>query len=225
MPDHEPLWKQHYPCFAERGEPAIQRLKEAARLVRLSAGQTVFHPGSPCANYLLVVEGEVRVQMTTPGGREVLLYRVRPGNACILTTSCLLGGNGYPADGIAESPTLAFAVPEPEFRRALGQSEFFRGFVFADFAQRLASVIGRMEELMSGSIDPRLAKALLAGADKGLVRKTHQELALETGSAREVVSRHLQRYQREGWVRLGRASVEVLNADALAGLIDHPMES
>lgn len=220
MLDHDALWSQYFPRFAASEDPAIQRLKVAAHLVKLVSGYTVFHPGSPCANYLLVLEGEVRVRMTTLGGREILLYRVCPGNACILTTSCLLGGNSYPAEGVTTAPTTAFAVPEPIFRQTLNHSEFFRGFVFADFAQRLSKVIARMEELVAGDIDPRLAQALLDNARAGRVRKTHEELATDIGTAREVVSRHLQRYQRQGWVRQGRGTVEILDAAALGKLLE-----
>jgi CRP/FNR family transcriptional regulator len=219
MPDLDSLWTRHYPEFTRPGDPALQRLRAAARLARLLEGATLFHPGSPCGNFLLVTEGAVRVHLLTASGREVLLYRVRPGGGCILTTACLLGGNAYPAEGIAESPTTALAIPEPEFRDALNQSPFFRSFVFADFAARLSRVIARMEEVIGDGIDARLARAMLAGSATGAVRKTHQALATEIGTAREVVSRHLKQFQEAGWVRLGRGTVAVLDPAALRRLV------
>lgn len=212
------LWAQYFPHFAACDDPAVRHLMNAARQVLLPAGSTVFHPGSPCAHYLLVLEGTVRVQIVTASGREVLLYQVRPGSACILTTSCLLGGNDYPAEGVTETPTTAFAVPAADFQEALNQSTFFRQFVFAGFANRLARVIARMDELLEGDIDRMLAKALLSGGAAGPVRKTHQELAADIGSAREVVSRHLKRFEERGWVRLGRGTVEIVDAAGLRTL-------
>ncbi|MGZ8219828.1 Crp/Fnr family transcriptional regulator [Methylomagnum sp.] len=214
------LWAQYFPDFAARAEPPVERLKTVAKLVRLSADQTVFQPGSPCGNYLLVLEGCVRVRIFTPSGREVLLYQVRRGGACILTTSCLLGGNDYPAEGITESPVTALAVPAAEFHQALNESTFFRAFVFAGFADRLTRVIVRMEELVEGDIDRMLAKALLASGTLDPVRKTHQALAADIGTAREVVSRHIKRFEERGWVRLGRGTVEIADAATLRGLAE-----
>lgn len=218
------LWAQYFPHFAACEDSAVRGLMSAARAVQLPAGSTVFHPGGRCSNYLLVLEGTVRVQIVTASGREVLLYQVRPGNACILTTSCLLGGNDYPAEGIAETPTTALAVSAADFHEALNHSNFFRQFVFAGFASRLARVIARMDELLEGDIDRMLAKALLSGGAAGPVRKTHQELAADIGSAREVVSRHLKRFEDHGWVRLGRGAVEIVAAARLQELAGMALE-
>ncbi len=214
LSDQEALWVKHYPRFAANDEPALNRLRAIARLVSLPGGQRVFHAGSPCNQYLMLLEGSVRVQLLTTGGREVLLYRVRPGGTCILTTSCLLGGNHYPAEGITEKPVKAFAIPEAGFQQALNDSAFFRRFVFCDFSERLGRVIARIEELVSGDIDQRLIKTLLGG-ESATISKTHQQLALDVGTAREVVSRHLQQYQSQGWIRLSRGRIQILDTSAL----------
>lgn len=216
------LWALHYPAFATNPDAAVRRMMDAAKLLHLPRERKVFQPGSPCVNYLLLVEGSVRVQLVTANGREVLLYRVGPGGSCILTTSCLLGGNGYPAQGLTESPTTAFAVPEPQFRQALDQSDTFRRFVFGDFATRLVRVIGRLEEVLGGRIDARLARALLVGASSRPLQRTHQDLAAEIGTAREVISRHLKQFEERGWVRLGRGTVTILDRAGLEAFLAHP---
>jgi CRP/FNR family transcriptional regulator len=165
-----------------------------------------------------VLAGTVRVQILTPSGREVLLYRVSPGHACILTTSCLLGANDYPAFGITETQVSALAIPAGDFHQAIGQSAFFRAFVFSGFADRLSGVIVRMEELLEGDIDRMLAKALLDSARDGKVDMTHQDLAVAIGSAREVVSRHLKRLEIRQWVKLSRGSLQLINYEALETL-------
>lgn len=212
------IWSRYFPEFSACGDAALSRLMNVARRLGIPRDQTIFQPGGACGNYLLVLEGTVKVKIMTPSGREVLLYRVQPGNACILTTSCLLGANDYPAFGIAETPVTALAIPAEEFHRAIGQSAFFRRFVFAGFSERLSGVIGRMEELVEGDIDRMLAQALLDAAANGQVRMTHQSLAVAIGSAREVVSRHLKRLEEKGWVNLGRGAITLTDESALRSL-------
>ncbi|RMG27704.1 MAG: Crp/Fnr family transcriptional regulator [Gammaproteobacteria bacterium] len=194
---------------------------EEAQLVRLPPGMKVFEPGGRCQSYLLVVEGSVRVQLVTESGREAVLYHVRAGNSCILTTSCLLGGQHYPAEGVTESEVAALVVPAARFLPALDQSRAFRKFVFANLGRRLAEVMERIEQIAFGPIDRRLAGALLDLADgDGVIRTTHQNLAVELGSAREVISRHLKRFESRDWVALGRGTITIRNAEALQGLVD-----
>ncbi len=211
-------WSRYFPDFVESRDESLERLMTAARQLNLPAGQTLFQPGGACGNYLLVLEGSVRVQIMTPSGREVLLYQVKPGNACILTTSCLLGANAYPAFGITETAVSALAIAADDFHRAIGQSTFFRTFVFSGFSERLSGVIGRMEELVEGDIDRMLAKTLLDAARDGKVTMTHQDLAVAIGSAREVVSRHLKQWEGKGWVKLARGNLELLDMARLREL-------
>lgn len=211
---HLSLWKQHFPAFASQNDKVLKQLMDTAALVSLPAGQQVFYPGKTCENYLLLLSGSVKAQIMSADGQEVLLYHVRAGDSCVLTTSCLLGDNRYPAEGFTETDVSAFAIPAVVFHRCLEQSTFFREFVFHSFSKRLADVIKRMEALSFGSVDQKLAKALLA-SESQTIQKTHHELALDMGSVREVVSRHLKRFESYGWLRLRRGSIEIVDADAL----------
>lgn len=208
------LWRKHYPEFAETNDTALEALMAAASLVSLPAGQQVFYPGKVCEHYLLMLAGSVKAQIMSTDGREVLLYHVRSGDSCVLTTSCLLGSNEYPAEGYTETAITAFAIPAAVFHRTLEQSAFFREFVFKSFSKRLTDVIRRMEALSFDSIDQKLAKALLAEQNPRIY-KTHHELAQEMGSVREVVSRHLKRFESWGWLNLSRGCIEIVNFDAL----------
>jgi len=189
-------------------------------LVKLPAGQQVFYPGKICENYLLLLSGSVKAQIMSDDGREVLLYHVRAGDSCVLTTSCLLGDNHYPAEGFTETEVSAFAIPAFTFHRCLEHSAFFRDFVFRSFSTRLADVIKRMESISFGSVDQKLAKALLSSGSS-TISKTHHELALEMGSVREVVSRHLKRFESYGWLNLSRGSIEILDTEALAKVLNN----
>ena len=132
-----------------------------ARLVRLDSGRHVFHSGDHCEAFLLLVEGRVRVQLTAASGREVTLYRIAPGGSCILTTSCLLGNENYPAEAITESNVVAIAIASAAFEELLEKSGSFRRLVFDGFAARLKNVIAKIEELSFTGIDARLARALI----------------------------------------------------------------
>lgn len=190
-----------------------------ANCVSLPAGQCVFQPGAVCQNYLLVARGEVRVQLLTAGGREVVLYHVGPGDSCVLTTSCLLGAAHYPAEGITVNEVTAFALSAADFHQGLDSSSAFRRFVFGNLGRRLSEVIARMEQVVFAPIDARLAGSLLQLAGAGdQLSATHHELAVELGTAREVVSRHLKRFEENGWVRLGRGSIALTDRAALVRL-------
>ncbi len=212
-------WPDAFPELAGL-EPAVRaRLAGEARPVTLPAGTTVFHDGDACNSYLLVLDGSVRVQKVSSGGREITLYRVGDGQTCILTTSCLLAGERYPAEGVTETEVRAIALPAALFQALLAESVVFRRFVFAVYARRIADLITLVEEVAFGRMDLRLAARLRDGDDgAGTVATTHQELAAELGTAREVVSRLLKDFEHRGLVALHRGRIELRDRDALARL-------
>jgi len=214
---HKDLWAMHFPEFIQCGESKIDSLMESAILVNIPAGQQVFASGSQCENYLLLLKGSVKTQLLSENGREMLLYQVRPGDSCVLTTSCLLSGDYYPAEAYTEEDTSAFVISSHAFYRCLEQSAFFREFVFKNFAARLSHVIGRLGEVVFEGVDWRLAKELLS-ANAEVLKITHQEMAIKLGSAREVVSRNLKQFEEKGWVKLSRGRVTLLDKNALKRL-------
>ena len=200
---------------------ARDRLEKAARIMELPAGTTLFRPGDLCENYMVVLQGSARVTLTSESGREILLYRVEPGQSCVLTTAALMAGDDYEAEGETESDVVALVIPQPAFRELLAASEAFRRFVFSSFAVRLRDLIGLVGEVAFARLDRRLAAFLLRRADDaGRVEMTHQEIAAEVGSTREAVSRLLKSFERSGHVRLGRGAVTVANRAALLRLAD-----
>lgn len=201
--------------FVDAEPGSLDDFVAGARLVKLDSGSYVFHSGDLCEAFLLLVEGGVRVRLTAASGREVTLYRIAPGGSCMLTTSCLLGHENYPAEAITESNVVAVAIPRRSFEALLENSAAFRRLVFDGFAARLKSVISRIEELSFTGIDARLARVLLDCDARGVARITHQEISVELGTAREVVSRHLKRFERERLVDLGRGRVTIVDRAGL----------
>ena len=223
MLKHEELWETSFPEFIKYADSAMLSLMESATKTNIPAGQQVFSAGSICENYLLLIKGAVKVQLLSENGREILLYRVLAGNSCVLTTSCLLSGDSYPAEAYTEEEVSAFVVSSHAFYRCMEQSAFFREFVFKNFASRLSGIIGRMDEVVLLGIDGRLAKELLSTGEK-MVKVTHQALATKLGSVREVISRHLKQFEAKGWVSLSRGTVTIVNIEALKKLIGGEVE-
>lgn len=198
-------------------------LSSAAK-AQLPAGQAVFTQGQRPENYLVVLEGCVKVFARSAEGREVVLYRVRPGEMCLLTTACLLGHTNYTAEAVTEAPTVALALPVRLFERSLDESTEFRRFVFEGLSLRLARVTERFEHLVLDSVERRLLRYLANRSAEGqCVEATHEQLALEIGTAREVVSRHLKALEAEGLLKTHRGSIEIPDAGALTRRLDRPM--
>ncbi len=189
--------------------------------LRLPAHATVFEFGSQCENYILLISGAVRVSLMTRSGNKVLLYRVKPGQSCVITTSCLLGDSNYPTIGETETDIEALVLLREKFKLALDQSSKFRDLVFSGFSQRLADVMARIETIHFTSIDARLARVMLAWQQDGVIQNlTHSALAEEIGSVREVVSRHLKKLETDGLVKLNRGSITLLNLAGIRKLCD-----
>jgi CRP/FNR family transcriptional regulator len=168
---------------------------------------------------LLLLAGTVRVQQTSDSGREIVLYRVRAGESCVLTTACLLSHEDYTAEGIAETEVEAAVIPRAVFDDLIARSETFRTFVFRAYARRITDLFTVIEEVAFRRVDIRLAQRLLdmaQGADE--VKATHQMMAAELGTAREVVSRQLAEFQRRGWIAQSRGTIRLTDPAALSGL-------
>ena len=218
-----PRWQELFPELAT-GDAATRALMDTAHPLTLAAGQMVFRAGSPCERYVLILSGSVRVQVIGENGREAALYRVLPGQSCVLTTCCVLAADASPAEGVTETPVSALAVGKSTFDRALESAPAFRRFVFANLGNRIAEVIARMEEISCRPVERRLATYLLARVGWGsALEVTHQQVAVDIGTAREVVSRHLKRFEANGLVRLGVGSIEVSDPEGLRQLVNRPL--
>ena len=200
---------QRVPMLAMVEPDVLDRAGRSAQVVTLPAGETVFQPGAECHNYIVVLEGWVKVLLLAPSGREIVLYRVGGGETCVLTTSCLMQGSQYDAAAITETSVTALLIPRPAFNEMMNTSAAFRQFIFSSFSTRLNELLGLVNEVAFGHVDKRLAGWLLARAQRGRVTATHQQIAGELGTAREVVSRLLKELERHGAVSLTRGAVSI----------------
>lgn len=208
-------WLNAFPELAELEPEAKSELLGATQFNRLREGDIAYYQGQTCQNYVMCIEGQTRIFKTSESGREIMLYQVGPGETCVLTTSCLIAGNPFPAESTAQADVLLAALPANVFHRLMISSPKFRHYVLGNYGDLLSSLIMLVDEVAFASLDLRLARRILAEAD-GIVSKTHQQLALDLGSVREVISRYLSEWERMGWVRSSRGSIEVLDRAALA---------
>ncbi len=209
-------WISQYPVLENLGESVRSRVLNEAAPVEAPKGSLLFQPGTVCPGYGILLKGTVRVQIVSQTGREIVLYRVRPGDTCVQTAVCLMGGADYSAEGIAESDVVAAMVSPELFEDMLGESPSFRKFVFSSFGARLGDMMRLIEGVRFESFDRRLARFLLDHMnDDGKVSMTHQRIATELGSAREVVSRQLKSLEESEIVGLGRGVIRVEDVSAL----------
>jgi CRP/FNR family transcriptional regulator len=210
------LLLQRFPMLAGLSAQRLDELLAKSQVRRMPAGTVLFEASRPCTGFPLVLEGSVRVATTAPSGREILLYRVEAGESCILSGGCLLGQGDYTATGVAETDVVVLVIPPILFQELLMQHEPFRRYVFGMYGARLAEVIELVEEVAFHRLDTRLAQLLVHRGP--LVEATHQKLADELGSVREIVSRLLRSFEQRGWVRLERERVTVVDPKALSEL-------
>jgi CRP/FNR family transcriptional regulator len=202
-----------YPALAQI--PSEERdavLATQARHAQVPAGARLFDEGAPCQGFPLVLRGAVRVARGAANGRSLELYRVTPGELCVVSTSCLFGQQALTAHGDAVEPTELVLLSPAGFERWAAH-EPFRRYVFGVFADRLADLMALAEAVAFQRLDQRLAAALLGHG--ATLHVTHQALADELGTAREIVTRLLRRFEQRGWVALGRERIELRDAAAL----------
>jgi CRP/FNR family transcriptional regulator len=162
-----------------------------------------------------VIEGEVKVSRHSGEGRSLELYRVVPGEICLVSSACLFSRSPLSAKGVTTKPTTFILIPPPVFTQWL-QAPAFRDDVLGQFAQRMADLTALVDAIAFHRLDSRLAAALLGRGHNLTV--THQLLADELGTVREIITRLLRRFEKDGWVELGRERIQIRNSAALREL-------
>jgi CRP/FNR family transcriptional regulator len=207
MPDPLAL----YPGLAGVSPP-LSTLGAAGQALAVPAGAVLFSEHEPCKGFPLLLEGEVRVSRASPDGRSLELYRVGPGELCLVSSACLFRAEPMKANGVATRPTTLVLIPPAVFNAWL-DAPGFRNLVLGLFAERMADLTSLVDAIAFHRLDSRLAAALLGHGRELAV--THQALAQELGTVREIVTRLLRRFEREGWVELSRERIRILDSAAL----------
>lgn len=206
---------RHFPELDQLSAENKEILTSGVQIMTAPAGTIMFSEGHECKGYVMLLKGNVRVQKTSEDGREIVLYRVEEGESCIMTTTCLVSRVDYGAEGIAETDITVAIVPTATFNILLEKSGTFRRFVFEVYARRMSMLMMLVEEVVFNKLDKRLAQLLLDRKGDQF-EATHQDIALELGSVREVVSRQLKVFERQKLIKLGRGVIYILDRDGLA---------
>jgi len=200
----------------EQLEPATRRALDQLVPFDVASGTVLFRPGDTVKGYIIVLKGEIGVNLIGPAGRDILLYRVQPGQSCIQSTLGLMGGEDYSGEAVAQTDARIVVMSRTEFLGLIDRSAEFRRMVFAAFAERMQSMMHLLERVAFQKVAARLASYLLDQADAdGVLRITQAELATAIGTAREVVSRRLYLIGQRGHIAHERGLVRITNPEAL----------
>jgi CRP/FNR family transcriptional regulator len=221
--EHHSRILETYPLLSQLPANLLTRVRSELKPVRADDGHQLFNVGDSCTALPLLVAGSIRVTKPLPTGRSMPLYTLNPGELCSLSVSCLLSDVAYPAAAQAAGEVVGAAMPKRLFRTLVDENQAFRKEVLGLFAAKLCFLMTLIEEMAMTRLDGRLADLLIARGP--VIMATHQALADELGTAREVVSRILEHFEQNGLVRLGRSRVDVLDARQLALVCGAPQDA
>jgi CRP/FNR family transcriptional regulator len=213
-------FSQHFPFITQTTPEFLKTFYAHAQPVSLAAGTSIVDEGQSCSNLVLVTEGTGRVYKLSPSGREVTLYRINAGESCVLTASCIMNHDSFPAMAEVESPIKGLMISPANVRDWFCRDPQWQRFIFGLLSHRLANIIQVVEEVAFKRIDVRLAEQFARSMHKGgmTINKTHADLAADVGSSREVVSRILRDFALRNMISAGRGSIEILDKAAILDL-------
>lgn len=194
-------------------QPAAADILAVSHTQSFPAAYQVYSEGDSCGSIAFLLSGEIRVYKTGENGREITLYEIGAGETCILNASCILSGKYYPANAVSLSAGTALMVPADEFRRLVNKYPTVREFVFRILAERLSGVMALIDEVAFARMDDRLMDYIIEKSEDGTLSATHQKIAFDLGTSREVVSRLLKDFERRGVLSLARNSITLLQTD------------
>lgn len=203
---------QLFPFFKDADEELTEQMLKHFSSVMVPKGNCLFNEGDECSNFPLILSGLVRVYKLGESGKEITLYRLGPGDGCIMTASCILSRTGFPAIATAEEPLEMAVLPSPVFRNWMARYEVWRNYVFELVANNMSAIMATLEEVAFQRMDVRIAEFLMKLAEKSGdgIKITHQDIAQELGTSREVVSRILKHFEYEKLITLQRGVI-ILN--------------
>jgi CRP/FNR family transcriptional regulator len=198
-----------FPVFRNSSDSLITELLSIARYQIFPKDKVVYTEGDSCSAIAFLLSGEIRVYKIGESGREITLYEIGQGDTCILNASCILSKTTYPAHAVTTLEGEMLLMPAADFRRLIAQYEEMRQFVFTLLSQRLTSVMTLVEEIAFGRMDERLMDYIIEKSENGILYSTHQKIANDLGTSREVVSRLLKDFEKKDKVILSRNSIQL----------------
>ena len=199
-----------FPAIRSETEPLAEKILTSSTHKEFSSGTRFYQEGDRCPGIPFFLDGEVRVYKTSGSGREITLYEILPGETCILNAACILGSQQYPASAVALKDGAMLYLPEKVFHSLIGEYAEMRSFIFSLFSRRFHEIIELIEEVTFGKLDVRLEDYLIEKAENDELETTHQAIANDLGTSREVVSRLLKDFERRGQIALSRNHIQLM---------------
>lgn len=207
-----------YAPLSRIDDPRWQCLLERAQPLSLPARSVLLHQQAQCDSFVLLLEGTVRIYQLAEDGREITLYRIAPGDTCVMTLASLIHGCPFKAFAEADSDIEALALSLADFREAMDISPVFRDWVMGSLTNSFCAMLDTFHDTVFDRLEMRLAcllGRLFERADDDTLRVTHQQLAQELGTSREVISRSLKRFERQGCIVLSRGQIRIAPGQSL----------
>ncbi len=199
--------KALFPFLKKVADSVVSEFLDAGYKQHFDTGLQLYWEGDTCRGIAFLLSGDIRVYKISDTGREITLYEIGPGETCILNASCILSNKPYPANAVTISNGEFFLLPANVLKKMISEQEAVREYIFSIFSYRLTSVMTLLEEVVFSKMDQRLKDYLIEKSEDNVLQTTHMTIANDLGTAREVVSRLLKDFEREGLVRLSRNTI------------------
>lgn len=185
-------------------------------------GGQVHRAQEQCKGLIFVLSGQLRVYVISEEGREVTLYRIREGETCVLSASCLLEAIAFDVFIEAVEETKVAVIPSVALNSVMKENPYVELFLNKSATERFSDVMWTMQQILFMRTDQRVAHFLwdeMVQRKSMEIRLTHDEIARYIGSAREVVTKVVKYFAQEGIVSLGRGKIEIIDKEKLGRLL------
>lgn len=211
----------YFPIWDKLDEEDQERLERVSVKRTVEKGTTIHRAATDCIGLLLVESGQLRAYMASDEGKEITLYRLFEQDICLFSASCIMRSIQFDISIEAEKETTFWIIPPNVYHEIMEESAVLANYTSQIMATRFSEVMWLVEQVMWKSMDKRLADFLIEESnleDSMSLKITHEKIANHMGTAREVITRMLKYFQREGMVSLTRGTIEILDFDKLYNL-------
>lgn len=215
------LLKQTLPFWQHLNQNEKNILINNASIIEYQSGQLIHHGENDCVGILIIVSGKLRTYMISNEGKEITLFYLQPHNVCVLSAACILDSIDFEVLVEAKTTCQIIQISSAAFLQLSKQNIYVELFSYKLATERFSDVMWAMQQLLFMSFDQRLAAYLIEASDRTNsldIKITHEQIAQDLNSAREVVSRMLKHFAKEGYVHLSRGKIHLINKQALASL-------
>lgn len=221
---HQYAWFNAIPRLKNITEDLWKEVLAESNVISFPAGTKLIQCGDSATQFVIVLKGVVRVYQAAETGKEICLYRVRSGQVCALTLTKLHTTSNICAQAVAEEDVQILAMPLRYFYRLLSESEDFRNYVMSALADCVGEIMQMVASVSFQRLESRLSCLiwkLSVSESSNKLKFTHQEVANELGTTREVVSRLLKDFENMGCIKLSRGTIEILCEEVLQKISDN----